>query len=530
MRRKHIVVVGSGIAGLIAALECSRAHAVTLVTKAELAESNTRWAQGGIAAAMSAEDSVAGHVADTLRAGAGLCDREAVEVLCAEGPARIRDLIALGVEFDRRNGELALGLEAAHGQARVLHAGGDATGLAIELALVHAVRAARVEVLEHTFACDLVVRNSGFKDERVAGLEVLDAQGVPRRIEADAVVLASGGAGQMYLHTTNPAVATGDGVAMALRAGAQLADTEFYQFHPTAMALPGRFLISEAVRGEGAVLLDARGRRFMQSMHKDAELAPRDVVARGIVMQMAAQDGTPVWLDATALGAEFLRERFPTIDAACRRHGLDWAKEPVPVTPAAHYWMGGVRTDVWGRTSMEGLYAVGEVACTGVHGANRLASNSLLESLVFAWRCARLVVGDATGAGAWPVWSGEGEIVLDVEPVADAVVVDRDAVQRLMWSAAGIERNGDALRAAIAQLRQWRGVDRGVGNICAGETDVRVLVQSLETENLLQLARVLTTSALARRESRGAHFREDYPESSSESQRSLATSLVAAAC
>ena len=283
---KHIIVVGSGIAGLIAALELSRKHAVTLVTKARLEDSNTRFAQGGIAAAMFSDDSVAEHIADTLRAGAGLCDPGAVEVLCSEGPARIRDLVRLGVDFDQHNGELARGLEAAHTRARVLHAGGDSTGLTIELALAGAVRAAGIAVMEHTFACDLILRN-----EQVAGLQVLSADNGRHDIHADAVILASGGAGQLYLHTTNPAVATGDGVAMALRAGAQLADLEFYQFHPTALAVPGTFLISEAVRGDGAVLLDANGRRFMQHIHAGAELAPRDVVARGIARQMAAQNG-----------------------------------------------------------------------------------------------------------------------------------------------------------------------------------------------------------------------------------------------
>jgi len=499
---KHVVIVGSGIAGLIAALEIGRKHRVTLVTKAKLADSNTRWAQGGIAAAMFPDDSVAEHVADTLRAGAGLCQREPVEILCSEGPQRIRDLIRLGVAFDVRDGELARGLEAAHSRARVLHAGGDATGLSIEMALVHAVRAANVCVLEHTFAHDLVLR-----DGRVVGLDVLGEDGQSERLDVDAVVLASGGAGQLYWHTTNPAVATGDGVAMALRVGAQLADVEFYQFHPTALAMPGTFLISEAVRGEGAVLLDARGRRFMQSIHADAELAPRDVVARGMAMQMALQDGAPVLLDATALGEAFLRERFPTIDAACRARGLDWSKQPIPVTPAAHYWMGGVRTDVWGRTSICGLYAVGEVACTGVHGANRLASNSLLESLVFAWRCAELLRSSADDA--WPVWEGEvaSGVVLDEgeEPV------ERDALRRLMWDCAGIQRSAAALRRAASQLRRWRGGSGGV--------------EELETANLLQLARVLVARALARRESRGAHYREDYLETSAEFQRSLVVAL-----
>ncbi|HEY4356806.1 MAG TPA: L-aspartate oxidase [Acidobacteriaceae bacterium] len=504
-RRKHILVVGSGIAGLIAAIELSAAHEVTLVTKLELAESNTRWAQGGIAAVMFPDDSVAEHVADTLRAGAGLCRREAVDVLCAEGPARIRDLIRLGVAFDLRDGELARGLEAAHSHPRVLHANGDATGLSIEMALVHAVRASKVKVLEHSFACDLLM-----KGDRVSGLEIIDGNRKRRQIEADAVILASGGAGQLYLHTTNPVVATGDGVAMALRAGAQIADAEFYQFHPTALATPETFLISEAVRGEGAVLLDARGRRFMQSLHEDAELAPRDVVARGIAMQMTAQNGKPVLLDATMLGAEFLSKRFPTIHAGSGRRGFDWSKEPLPVTPAAHYWMGGVRTDLWGRTSVPGLFAVGEVACTGVHGANRLASNSLLESLVFAWRCAHRLLEDTTwtqAAFAPAELNDIHDLPAAGASISTSILEERSVLQALMWEAAGIERSGDDMRAALQQLSQWRVAGRDVA--------------SLETANLLQLAQVVLTAALARRESRGAHFRNDYPETSAAWQHSL---------
>ncbi len=500
---KHVIVVGSGIAGLIAALETSRAHSVTLITKAKLADSNTRWAQGGIAAVMFADDSVEEHIEDTLRAGAGLCNADAVEVLCTEGPARIRDLIRLGVQFDAQNGELARGLEAAHSHPRVLHAGGDATGLSIETALVRAVRgAANIRILEHTFACDLELQN-----ERVTGLEILAPDGQRQTLAADAVILASGGAGQLYLHTTNPSVATGDGVAMALRAGAQLADVEFYQFHPTALALPGTFLISEAVRGEGAVLLDADGGRFMQALHPDADLAPRDVVARGIALRMSLQQGQPVSLDATAMSAEFLRTRFPSIDAACAARGLDWATRPIPVTPAAHYWMGGVRTDLWGRTSLAGMYAVGEVACTGVHGANRLASNSLLESLVFAWRCADLLLGIEPAAeqraavftpSNWP------ETTLEVESgdAPAATIVDRLALRKLMWEAAGIERDATGLAAASDQLARWK---------AGGST-----VEELETANLLLLARVLVTAAAARLESRGAHYRTDFPEPSDE--------------
>ena len=498
-RRRRVAVVGSGIAGLIAAIELSAGADVTLVTKSELAESNTRWAQGGIAAVMFPDDSVGEHVADTLRAGAGLCSRKAVEVLCAEGPERVRDLIRLGVAFDEQDGQLARGLEAAHSQPRVLHAQGDATGYTIEMALVRAVRKAGVTILEHTFACELLLDG-----ERVSGLEILGPGDVRQRIDADAVILASGGAGQLYLHTTNPACATGDGLAMALRAGAEVADIEFYQFHPTALVAPETFLISEAVRGEGAVLLDAHGRRFLQGLHPAAELAPRDVVARGIAMQMAAQDGKPVLLDATALGAEFLRKRFPSIDAASEQRGFRWSERPIPVTPAAHYWMGGVRTDLMGRTSIPGLFAVGEVACTGVHGANRLASNSLLESLVFAWRCAHFLLQEQQWVRAVSdlpeLPEAEATRHLPDTNTASSPLPSRKALQQLMWESAGIERSAEALESALQQLGEW---------YVEGED-----TQSLENANLLQLGRALVSAALDRCESRGAHFRTDHPETS----------------
>jgi L-aspartate oxidase len=485
----HVIVVGTGIAGLIAALEASKNHDVTLVTKAVLEESNTKYAQGGIAAAMFPDDSVSSHVDDTLNAGAGLNDLAAVEILCAEGPQRIRDLIALGVAFDKENGELARGHEAAHSHRRVLHAGGDATGLAIELALVRSVRKVAVEVHEHTFMIDLVVEN-----DRIVGVDLMHADGTEHRVLADFVILASGGAGQLYQHTTNPTVTTGDGVAAAYRAGAAISDVEFFQFHPTSLAVHGNPLVSEAVRGEGAILLDTEGRRFMFDVHPDGELAPRDIVARGIASQMAKQGGAPVLLDATALGSEFLAERFPGITKVVEEHGFDWGTQPIPVTPAAHYWMGGIRTDDDGRTTLPGLLAVGEVSCTGVHGANRLASNSLLESLVFAWRAA------AALDEPWVPLEVAHEVITDDVSGDGATVMARDDLQKLLWDDAGLYRDATGLEHAAATLDSW---------VVLGHS-----VDDREDANLLDLARLIVKAALAREESRGAHYRSDFPETS----------------
>lgn len=508
----RVVVVGSGIAGLVAALRASTRHEVVLVTKAGLVDSSTRYAQGGIAAALAPDDAPAAHIADTIAAGAGLCDPRAVEVLCTEGPDRVRDLIALGVAFDREvDGALARGHEAAHSRRRVLHAGGDATGLAIELALVDAVRRAPVEVREHTVLAELVLEGGA---PRAAGVEVLDDDGRMQRIPADAVVLATGGAGRLYPHTTNPAVATGDGIAAAWRAGAQIVDAELVQFHPTALGVAGCSLISEAVRGEGAVLLDERGERFMRAVHPDAELAPRDVVARGIAAAMAAQGGRPVVLDASRLerhhGAGFLARRFPTLTRTTRAHGLDWTREPIPVTPAAHYLMGGIRTDLDGRTSLAGLVAVGEAACTGAHGANRLASNSLLEALVFAWRAA-----DALDAPAAARFTDEREVrsaPLVIEHAEAVCRPERGELQELMWGAAGLTRTEDGLRTALRALAGWA-VDEPVGGWDRA---------ALEDRSLLDLARLVVAGALAREESRGAHHRADRPHPDADHRHAVA--------
>lgn len=485
---KSILVIGSGVAGMTAALEAADTYDVTLLTKSDLSQSNTRYAQGGVAVVTTEDDSVESHVADTLVAGAGLSDEETVQVLCAEGPEAIDELIERGVKFDQIDGHLAHGLEAAHSHARILHAGGDATGAGIAYALIDQVSASKVTIRESTTVADLVLEAG-----RTVGVRLLDGE----TLRADAVIMATGGAGQLFPYTTNPEVATGDGVAMALRAGAIVSDLEFYQFHPTSLDAPGNFLISEAVRGEGAVLIDKDGKRFMLDVHPDAELAPRDVVARGIAAQMARQPGVPVRLDATKLGAEFLAKRFPNIDAACRAQGFDWANEPIPVTPAAHYWMGGIRTDEWGRTSIPGLYAVGEVACNGLHGANRLASNSLLEGAVYGTRCIA-ALADPPPAEAWDEeWAQPSQI--DLADADDADSFTRDDLQTLMWRAAGLTRTAAGMTAAVHRLASWA---------TPQVTDSK----SAEDANLLIVSRAVVAMALAREESRGGHFRSDFPE------------------
>ena len=534
-RRVHAVVVGSGIAGLTVALHAVESGCrVTLVTKDVLEHANTRYAQGGIAGVMFDDDRAEDHIRDTLTAGAGLSDPEAVRVLVDEGPTRIRELIALGVAFDRsENGEFVKGLEAAHSYPRILHSGGDATGTAIEKALVARLRASEVRVIEHAFLVGLIVR-----DGRARGVDLLvgdsaaDGDGpdaasavLGRRevVEADAVVLATGGAGELYAHSTNPEVATGDGIAAAIRVGAEVADLEFFQFHPTVLEggavaagldVGESFLVSEAVRGEGATLIDEDGRRFAFDSHPDGELAPRDVVARAIARQMEAQQGRPVFLDATGLRPtyeerrEFLARRFPTIDRAVRERGLDWARHPIPVTPAAHYLMGGVTTDLTGRTTVPGLYAVGEVARTGVHGANRLASNSLLEGAVFGARAGDAIASDAA-SGAWPASAAETppttpEPGVQHPPVltAEREQFSRDALQELLWEDAGLVRSAAGLEHAEAVLASWSATPRDP------RTEAR-----FEDENLLLVATHLVRAALERRESVGAHFRADDPAS-----------------
>jgi len=496
----NVVVVGSGIAGLTAALHAHEAgHQVTIVTKGVLGDGCTRLAQGGVAGIYGPGDSAAQHAADTIDAGAGLSDPAAVNLLVADGAERIGELIARGVAFDRTaDGALQLGREAAHHHARIVHAGGDATGAAISAALVAAVRRTPVTVIEQALLTDLIADDRGVRGIRL----LLDA--AVTELAADAVILATGGAGHLYAHTTNPAGTTGDGIAAALRIGATVADLEFVQFHPTILAAGPAFLISEAVRGEGAALIDRDGRRFTFDSHPAGELAPRDVVSRAIARQASAQ-GTPVRLDATMLGAERLAARFPTIDRVTRERGFDWSREPIPVTPAAHYLMGGVATDLDGRTTVPGLFAVGEVARTGVHGANRLASNSLLEGAVFGARAAAALTTDRVVSLRPPEDRGsERSVPSDVvERGAQRrdethPAFTRAALQQLMWDEVGLLRTGAGLAHALETVRAW-----------TAAAPAPTGVTEHEDANLLLLAEATVEAALARTASVGAHHRVD---------------------
>jgi L-aspartate oxidase len=485
-----LVVVGSGVAGLTAALDAAELGLrVVVVTKEAVESGSTRWAQGGVAVVLGdvAGDSVDAHAADTLTAGAGLCDAEAVASILADGPAAVATLRRRGAVFDPgADGRLARAREGGHSAFRVVHAGGDATGAEVERALVAAASDRRLPLLTGHVAVDAVLDACG----RVAGLAVLDDHGRPGLLRAPAVVLASGGYGQLYASTTNPATATGDGIALALRAGAYAADLEFVQFHPTVLydgPVTGRRpLVTEAVRGEGAVLVDRAGRRFMAGVHPMADLAPRDVVAAAITRTLAATGAECVYLDARRIDG-FAR-RFPTVHAACLAAGVDPVREPIPVTPAAHYACGGVVTDLHGRTAVPGLYAAGEVARTGLHGANRLASNSLLEGLVVGGRAARAVAADDVEGGR-----PHGPASLPV-PVAP-----RDVVQRAMSAAAGIGRDAAGLAAASDVIE-------------AATTSVAPAGRAgVEDAALTLLAQAVLAAAGTRTESRGCHVRTDFP-------------------
>ncbi len=521
--RFDFLVIGSGVAGLSFALRAAEYGSVAIVTKKESVESNTNYAQGGIAAVMDASDSYESHIEDTLVAGAGLCDRRVVEIVVKEGPDRVRELMAMGAEFTRKNGRLHLGREGGHSTHRIVHAA-DTTGREIERALLHRVRThPNIQIYEYHFALELITEHhlgqhvSRLRpDIHCYGAYVLDE----RRdrvvtILSKVTMLASGGSGQVYLHTTNPEVATGDGVAMAYRAKARVANMEFVQFHPTTLWHPdaGSFLISEAVRGEGALLYNQDGERFMPQYDPRAELAPRDIVARAIDDQLKTRGDDYVLLDISHRPASEIREHFPNIYATCLKYGIDITQQPIPVVPAAHYQSGGVLVDVYARTSIAGLFASGEVACTGLHGANRLASNSLLEALVFSERAVKPAVEYARSQ-VWqddvPDWDASG-----TEQPHEWVLIshNRDELRRVMWNYVGIVRSSLRLERAFRRT-----------HLLYEETEdfyrrSRVSTGLGELRNLIVVAYLIIHSARIRRESRGLHYVLDYPEPVESEQR-----------
>ncbi|REJ75499.1 MAG: L-aspartate oxidase [Acidobacteria bacterium] len=495
-QQTDFIVIGSGIAGLRASIALASAGSqVTVLTKAKASDSNTEWAQGGVAVVLSDDDNAELHEDDTLEAGAGLCDEQAVETLVTEGTKYILELIDWGTEFDREGGKLVFTQEAAHSRRRILHAGGDSTGKEIVRALIARARQeTTINLLPFADTEKLLIN-----DRRCVGVRYADPiLKSPRDIFAKAVVLCTGGAGQLYLHSTNPPGATGDGIAMAYFAGAEIADMEFVQFHPTALSVKNapRFLLSEAMRGEGGVLRNAHGERFMSKYDDRLEMAPRDIVSRSIVREMRRTGTRNVYLDMTSKTEEFLVSRFPAISKTCAYYGLDISKDMLPVSPASHYCMGGVRTDLWGRTTIPGLYAAGEVTCTGVHGANRLASNSLLEGLVFGARAGEAAASDSLNI---QVEESSDETSSYGSLSAKVSTAVRKRVKRGMWEWVGIMRDEESLSRAYAEFRQ-----------------ISRAKLSNASRNFVTNALLVARAALWRKESRGGHFRSDYPERSDE--------------
>ena len=490
MTEYDAIVIGSGSAGLFAAIELQRHKRILVATKAGLKDANTNWAQGGIAAAVGKLDTPERHFQDTVAAGAGLVDEEAAAVLCREGPELVAELARCGVDFDvTLGGRVDLALEAAHSTPRVLHAGGDRTGAAIEAALAGESQRVGIEILTDTLVTRILLQGG-----RVEGVEVLN-DGTLSEIAAKNVIIATGGAGQLFSFTTNPEVATGDGIALAFEAGARVANLEFFQFHPTALRLEGMrpFLISEALRGEGAILRNADGEAFMKRYHPEAELAPRDIVSRAIASEMSAAASDHVYLDCSHITEINLPVRFPTISSFCLEAGIDIRERAIPVAPAAHYFMGGVQTDVWGRTNVPGLYSCGESASTGLHGANRLASNSLIETVVFARRVAQSIVAGDGDAGDDP-----GVAISITRPEG---CLPRADLQSLLWTHGSITRNGAGLKRVIQDL------DAAPAAPPNAHTK-----SEYEDRSLSLVARLMLEAALRRTESRGAHFRSDHPD------------------
>jgi len=503
------LVVGSGVAGLSAAMAASKGGSTLVVTKAKINECSTQQAQGGIAAALAPGDSPRKHYEDTIRTGCGLCDEESVRIMTEEGPQRVSELMHSGLAFDREGSQLSFATEGGHRMARILHANGDATGAAVQAALVQQVgNNAAIEVFENTFAIDLITVEGVCRGALVWS----ESRGL-MIVRAKQTIVASGGCGRLYRETTTPPVGTGDGMAMAFRAGAELKDLEFVQFHPTTLYLAGasRALISESLRGEGGLLRNRNGERFMPRYHPDAELAPRDLVSRSIIEEMKRTNYTHVYLDATAMSRQYLEKRFPTITALCDGFGLDIAAEPVPVRPAAHYMIGGISVDHFGRTNVRNLLACGEVACTGVHGANRLGSNSLLEGLVFGYRAGTVAAQNHSLL--------EGPLALRAAEDAPAEVPGalnltdvENALRSLMWRRVGVERDERGLHEAADAIASWCRyvIDREFDN-----------PQGWQLQDMLTVASLIVMSASERKESRGVHYRTDFPETSESWRRHI---------